>query len=399
MNLRESIKKLLSLIHKKHIDESINKKYAYMWGNFYVNYENKDVFDDTLNNIYLHDKDLCKKFSKKKIFNYITRHLIEYKKSGKDFTNDSIKNLFDDFKKKTPYNGIVVAPISGIILEEKFKVKFGCFEVGKAQLIKALQSEDYEYYISVEINEIYDEAIAIEKAKNMFVDFIRLIAFIDGNISKDVYIKLGLPVYKNFSKEQIHIGVDSYTILKNIDDEHLTAFNLSNNTAYKIPLDNDFFCNNPDFNKLWSIYISTKKSDIENRIVNAALNIGESLLSKDIKNSILNTCIAFETLFLFDEKGLFSPSIVDKISDTAVFLACKDVEHRITTKQKIKKLYGLRSMLVHGGNKEINYSYDELNGCLRAAIRVLLNNEKFKNLTKIKDLYDKVQYAQKSYKV
>ena len=162
-----------------------------------------------------------------------------------------------------------------------------------------------------------------------------------------------------------------------------------------------FFAKNEQFSKLLSLYekkhFGTKLSDIEKRIVNASLAVGESMMSENIKNSIIYTCIALEILFSFDDGSLFQKSIGDRLADTFVFIVAKDRQSRLDTSERIKKVYSMRSALVHGGEKSTNNDYVMINILVRAAIAELLNNQKYSVIKKIDDLYNMVKKAHYSY--
>lgn len=136
---------------------------------------------------------------------------------------------------------------------------------------------------------------------------------------------------------------------------------------------------------------------MKERLLNSALALGQSMNDRDIKNSIIYTCISLEILFSFDESSLFQKSISDKLADILVFIVATDTQSRINTSSFIKKFYGLRSALVHGGNKKTNNDYIAINTLLRSAINELLNNKKYQNIENIDRLYSMVKEAQYSY--
>ncbi len=107
--------------------------------------------------------------------------------------------------------------------------------------------------------------------------------------------------------------------------------------------------------------------------------------------------MALEILFSLNENSLFQQSIADKLSDTFAFLIGTDKETRLNASKAIKTFYSLRSALVHGGNPKVNNDYTVINMYLRAIINELLNNEKYKNIKTISDLYTMVKEAQYSY--
>ena len=77
------------------------------------------------------------------------------------------KDFFEIFEEQEPYSRYIIAPISGVRLDSVNKINISIFEIGKASQLKSILSNDTDgYYIAVQINNIYDDLIAIEEAKN-----------------------------------------------------------------------------------------------------------------------------------------------------------------------------------------------------------------------------------------
>ncbi len=254
-------------------------------------------------------------------------------------------------------------------------------------------------YIQVPIDNSYDKFITLQSAETAFSDFAKLISFISGKDDKSIKIETGLPLRHSFNHEMMYVNTTSYQITDT--QGQMEAGNVTNRCLEKIPINNQFFCEHNQFKNLWSIYERKHKreklKDIESRILNASLAIGESAMSENTKNSVIYTCIALEILFSYDEGSLFQKSIGDKLADTFSFIVAKDKETRLETASILKKVYKMRSALVHGGEKEITNEYILINHLLRAAISELINNRKYSHLNKLDDLYAMVKEAQYSY--
>lgn len=402
MNLHESLNKALELIKTTPGEqEDIGKYWFDNEEMLFVSKEKITEFNQILEAIYGLKEKVYSRFTRQKVYKSIEVSLINKKKRNELFTIDDEQSFFSDFENKEPYDRYIVAPISGIRLDSNNKIKISIFEVGKANQLKSILSNDNDgYYISVKIEGFYDELIAIEEAKNKFSDFIRLIVFISGKNDKKVLIRTGLPSYPSMSHEQMYVETNSYQILENMEDTFPSS-TINNTYLEKIPIDNDFFYKNEDFKKIWDIYKnkhSNKKiSSMETRLLNASIAIGESALSKSIKNSIIYTSMALEILFSYDEGSLFQKSIGEKLSDTFAFIVGTDKDSRLNASKAVKEFYRLRSALVHGGDTKTNNDYIVFNIFLRSIINELLNNKKFEHIKKIEDLYNMVKEAQYSY--
>lgn len=402
MLLHELLNKNLSLIESRQNSED-NFEYTKLWsfndGILFISNENSKQFFINLEEIYNISEKIFTKFTRQKIYKYIEDELVKYKKEKKVFYEDMSNSFFRQFEEQKPDSKYIIAPISGIRLDRTDKINISIFEIGKIGQLKSILSNDSDgYYIAVKIDNVYDDLIATDEAKNRFSDFIRLVAFMSGKNDKKIFIKIGLPSYPSISHQQMYVETSSYHATDNIENEFPSS-SISNTYAEKIPIDNEFFYKNENFAKLWDIYErqNNKNNSLEKRLLNASIAIGESALSKNLKNCIIYTSMAFEILFSFDEGSLFQKSIGDKLADTFAFIVAKDKETRLKTIKSVKEFYRLRSALVHGGDAKVNNDYIIFNQLLSAAISELLNNVKYKNVRSINNLYEMVKDAHNSY--
>ena len=404
MSLHELLNRNLSLIEiGKTSDAGISHPKAWFNENevLFVSNKNIEPFKSFLEQIYSYNEKIYTKFTRQKIYKFIEDEIVKQKKNKSIFTEKISKEFFKIFEEQEPYSKYIIAPISGVRLDNVNKINISIFEIGKASQLKSILSNDTDgYYIAVQIDNIYDDLIAIEEAKNKFLDFIRLIVFLSGKNDKKILIKTGLPSYPSISHEQMYVETSSYHITENIQDEFPSS-QMNSTYLEKIPVDNDFFNKNESFKKLWELYEqknSNKKiSKMEMRLLNSSIAIGESALNKNIKNSIIYTSMALEILFSYDEGSLFQKSIGDRLADTFAFIIATNKESRLETIKFVKSFYRLRSGLVHGGDTKTNNDYITINRLLSAVISELLNNEKYNNIKNIDSLYTMVKDAQNSY--
>lgn len=132
------------------------------------------------------------------------------------------------------------------------------------------------------------------------------------------------------------------------------------------------------------------------RLLNCSLSVGESFLNLSIKDSILYTSIALETLFSLEERELFQRSIGENISDGFAYLIGKDLGSRLEVVRLVKKFYALRSAIVHGGKASINNDYLTINQYLRSCVKTFLNDEelsKIKHLQGFREILQKARYS------
>lgn len=356
-------------------------------------------FNEKLEAAYQSNSVIAKRFSRKTIYKHIEKTLVATKKAQAVFSKADAHEFFQSFLNTVPIEVRVLAPISGIRLDVVQSFALGIFEVGYEKNLEWSLSNEDGMFVSAPFYDVYDTTLAIETAKNVFNDFMRLIAFMAGRYEGSIALKIGLPGFTNVGPAQMHTESHAYSVL-NADG----SFSSSNNTSEileRVPINAAFFANSPDFSKLIELYGRKHKgdsiNDMESRIVNAALAIGESLRSADQKNAIIYSCIALETLFSFDDGSLFQKSIGDRLADAFAFLAGTDLDSRLQASKLVKRVYRMRSALVHGGDKNVLGEHVAVNQLNRAIVKQLLNNVKFANVAKIEQLYEMIKTAQYSY--
>jgi hypothetical protein len=352
-----------------------------------------------LDAIYNSDKKISQRFSRETVYKIIDECVFSRRFLEKDFSNEDALSLIKTFTDAMPENVKIFAPISGLRLDKNKTAIIGPFEIGFSSKLKMPISNEDGYYICSEIKNSYDNSKSIALAHEEFQEFINLIFFMAGKKDNSIFIKTGLPSYPSYTHHQMYVETSSYQIQRESFEFGDTS--ISNKIAEKVPVDDDFFVKNPNFSRLWDFYRKRKNgekiSDFHSRILNCSISIGEAIKSQKEKDSVIHTCIALEILLSYDEGSLFQKSIGDRLADTFVFIIAKDKEARLQASALLKKVYRMRSALVHGGSKEIDQSYAGIIQLTRAAIAELLTSEKYKEINKIDKLYEMVKDAQNSY--
>ena len=271
--------------------------------------KNKEYVAAIIEKIYINNTSLSERFSIKTVSDYLIEKIKEIlsneSKGSEDafrikiekaeiFTKDNTNKIFNELLEIKPQKIKIFSPISGITLEKDVSpFKIGPFEIIKGTDIKQPFVINSSLHIYVTLHDIYDLDIAISKANDAFKDFIRLVVFISGRNDKNIEIKIGLPILTDMSKDIVYRDSESYFIENEIGE--FESLNIKNNIVKKIPIDNEYFFNNENFKLLWSLYNTrekkAKKTTMKERLLNSSLALGQSMHDRDIKNSIIYTCI------------------------------------------------------------------------------------------------------------
>lgn len=399
MSFQELIRKTVSCVDFGTIEQARASVKSWLGENYTLYVTDSENYNKYLEEIYDADKLVTERFSRNTVFNLINKRVAEIKLSGKEF-NQELKDFFETFYSTPPKIVSVVAPISGIRLDGGVRnFDLSIFRFGHLADLSMPIANEEGLYVSVGIGEIYDNTVAIAKAEVAFLDFARLVVFLSGKLDQSIRIKTGLPLYADLTHEQMYVNTSSYQILD--EAGNLDSSRINNKHFEKIPINNKFFHENEQFGKIWSLYESKHKggklTDLESRILNCTLALGESVMTSDMRNSIIYTCISLEILLSFDEGSLFQKSIGERLSDLFSFIVAKDRDSRLLVGKLLKKVYRMRSAIVHGGEKTLSNENLSINILVRAGINELLNGDRFANITKISQLYEQLKIAQSSY--
>lgn len=180
------------------------------------------------------------------------------------------------------------------------------------------------------------------------------------------------------SKAELEIPVKSPEYISSSDDRMLSAINPN--------IDNDFFVaikensiylpivlnkqniqtlESSEFmdpvRKLLKRSFEEKAHQIDEKIFDSISWFSESQKNTNAPHKIIVFIIALETL-LSDSRmadGTSDKSISELFSDRGAIILHEDYENRLKTKKKLKKIYGLRSAIVHGSKREVAKSANE----------------------------------------
>lgn len=399
MKFNEIIHQLLTSVVDGSREEALHSSKNWLNHERSLYVADAEAFNRSLEKLYEFDCKISSRFSRKTVFDLISKQLPRLKS-----TDGSQVVEFEDFYKEflavEPKSVTVKSPISGIRLDNGLReFSLGNYKFGYMSDLTIPMSNESGMFVSVTIGEVYDANIAIQKAEAAFLDFVRLVVFISGKLDKSIYISLGLPLSPDMSPERMYVSTSSYQVTDS--EGSLLSGNISNKLVEKIPVNNPFFSENKDFHKLWELLSkkinSQKLTDMESRLLNSALALGESVFTKDKRNSVIYTCMSLELMFSFDEVGFYQRSIGEKLSDIFTFVVATDKETRRETAKLFKKVYRMRSAIVHGGDKELTDENLLINYLMRGAIGDMMNNDKYHDIKNISQVYEMLRDAQNSY--
>ncbi|MDL2264347.1 hypothetical protein LJC31_06810 [Synergistaceae bacterium OttesenSCG-928-I11] len=402
--LRVILRELLIDLSKlfEQIPDDDRAKYPIIWGakdRFCI----KDIhaYTQITDEIILRNKHLLKKFHQKTLLSYVAQSLLKALRKQSIIDDLFSSTFFDDLLSQSPESLTCATVITGISLEEKSDISIGAYNIFTQEELKYPYkiADELFLWITVKINNSYDRELAKEKGNSLFNDFRRMICFLLGQYGDKYEIRIGFPLLKKIGPYQA--SGENYEIVFFNENKQMLGAHSSKPIYLLVPLHDPYFAQNPNFSQLWEIHSrmtnNSHLTELEKRIVNSALAVGESIVTDDFRNSVIYSCIAVETLLSFDEKSLFQPSIGERIAESVAVLVGPSQDERLAIYKLVKNAYALRSALVHGGQPEMENNHFALNYYLKMIINRLLNEEPFIHMKTIVDLYGYIKFKKFSF--
>jgi Apea-like HEPN len=140
------------------------------------------------------------------------------------------------------------------------------------------------------------------------------------------------------------------------------------------------------FARLFSL-ISKDATDFEKHILRCAEWTGQAIADSNPASALVKAAIALEVLFSGQEKGMITPSITAQIAEGSAFLLGTGRDSRIHLEREVKRLYGIRSAVVHSGKDSVNQEdlFSFIRIC-RSIVVLLLSEGEFFHLTSMTEL-------------
>jgi len=217
------------------------------------------------------------------------------------------------------------------------------------------------YFIIMKNIVANDEKEARQKFYNYVEDFINVVLYC-------------IP-FLNYENQQISItqtnASDEIYIIKEKGSSEFFATKDLLSPLYKV--NENLFRYEGNNKKLFEFIDRNNLSEIETKVKRAVSWVGQSLRKTDIVESFLNLCVAFETLFTYQDEFI-KDSLISQMTDQSAFLCENNLDSRKKLVKEIKDLYRLRSKIVHHGNADISeQNYYDFLKIIKKIIHGILN--------------------------
>jgi hypothetical protein len=143
--------------------------------------------------------------------------------------------------------------------------------------------------------------------------------------------------------------------------------------------------------------ITRANNDLEKHIIRCAEWTGQALGEPNEAAALVKAAIALEVLLSHNEKAVITPSIMAQISESCAFLLGGADTPPLEMEREVKRLYGVRSSVVHSGRDSVDPSdLDKfIRICRRVVVRLLSDVElrQIDSVSKLADHFRAKKYA------
>lgn len=363
-----------------------------------------DKYHDALLATYSGNKEVEQSYTLKtfesKLINWIASLILDQKRASADDAKQFIESLLS-----SPLQGFSVSrEIFGIKVDYlKAPVKLGGFTVhtptSHSELIESrrrfLGLDDDDLWFGPEPSYLVEwrahareQAKAIEDADRQFEVFENFLRFMLGLSSR---FEVGILNYQGLRRARAYVY--------STDGASGTA--ASNYGAFEdLPICDPWLTNQKNGNQYaWCLASLLSPSQFQQRLRLAIEWIGQAISEAAPQSSFLKAAISLEIIFTHNEKSIINPSILSQISEGTALLLGSNVHERLNFEKEAKRLYGLRSSIVHSGSSHISSSDREKMIFLASSVaRKLLTCEELRQVASVEQLYQLIKEAKYSCK-
>ncbi|MEJ1226554.1 hypothetical protein V9K90_12230 [Pseudomonas sp. CCNWLW56] len=225
--------------------------------------------------------------------------------------------------------------------------------------------------------ECHDSIKGLELAEQEFVRLEHLIIFMIGR--RDSGFEFGIVNYN---------GLKQFRTYYSIGDE--SGLDTTSKGAFQtLDLDDDFF-SSPSKARLRLMHLDEATANgLELKILKSVEWLSQAIIEKNPASAFIKASTALEVLFAINEKGVISSSLMAKFSEACAQILGESADQCVLIEKEIKKLYGVRSAVVHSGKSEVSLAdLHKMIAYVRQVILRILEKEPFSGFASIKLLDD-----------
>lgn len=364
----------------------VSLSFFYGEGNpiYFVTENNIIKYWDAISRAFNSDKDIEKTYTLKKYHDLLQEHFREcFSKKG-SAKNEDVSSFVKKLKAESIKTFSVFRDIHGIVLNSPtIPLLLGGYTIYEfASHKEFIESKIYLKIDSLYLIEWKAEARHFEKALEIadehFERFELILRYVLGSATND--FEVGVLNYQGWRHRRAYIWSDMGQV---------SSPSTLHGPINAIPLDDPYFVReDTGYHTVWGFTTKKNLNNFQKRIMLAVEWIGQSIADPSPQSAFIKAAIALEIIFTYNERDIITPSIMNQISESIALILGSSVDERLKLESSVKKLYGLRSKIVHSGHKNISQAdYKTLVEIARSVIKRILTSDKLNSVDSVEELY------------
>ena len=368
--------------------------------------ENIQEFDKKVDEIY--KNKILNQFSKKEIENFIVKVLVSLHFTDKSTTkaDNELRTTWENLLNREDIAYDVFTPIYGVEIDKITKIgNFTAYNYADFKNLMENNSASPEdalpsifdeeagnefNYLKISVNAKSAQR-ATELAKPQFELFECVAKFLtSGMFGFSDSVDIGIFNYKKLNSHRISVVTQNGLVSKTTSFQGAST-SVSISHLYQFPI----------FRKIWEILkknIEKKSTEFENRLVNAIRWVSMAHSENSDAVRCVQYVFALESLLANNPKRDFiTPSVAYQLAEYSAFIVGENITNNKIPKAEIrkrifddvKKMYSLRSSIVHGNGKDTAKEDLRLaRNLIYQIIFAVVQNKSILSFTSMKELSD-----------
>lgn len=395
MNSLEAINKIVSIAQLGDSGSDTNTPYKmFGFGADAIKFcgENIQLYIETIEYLYTANKEVENTITFKEYESKLMTYFYDIFLNESNVTACQYNDFIKEIEAIPVEEHIVYRPIYGIHLEDKSKVlKLGPYRFLHFPTMKdSLPGSDtesakiiwerniHEYLIGYPVTSRHNQK-SIEIADKYFHKFELVIRYMLGNSTGK--FEIGILNFEGtwFDHAYVYRSDGPSGTSSNKSGSHET-----------VPLDNTYFSESAgghDF--VWNMVCENERlSKFQSRLLLAIEWIGQAMIEKSYASAFIKAAISLEIIFTHSEKVIVNASILSQICENTALLLGSNSEDCLEIEKNAKRLYGLRSAIVHSGKKDVERKeFSQMLQLSRAVVTRIVSDKELSGLRNVEEFY------------
>lgn len=406
MNLLPIVNEIIELAETGDFGErrDVSSRQSFGMGDNVINFVNENLikYRDALSRAFNSDEEIKRTYTLNKYESLLLEHFIECFSKKCLAKNEDVSSFVKNLKAESIKTFSVFRDIQGIVLNSPITpLILGGYTIyefaSQKEFIESIFDSKTDSFPPIWCNDNPEYLIewkaearhfekAIEIADEHFERFELILRYVIGSAPN--HFEVGVLNYQGWRQRKAYI----------LSVGEVSNSSTTHGPREPIPLDDPYLVKeDTGYHTVWGFTTKKNLNKFQKRIMLAVEWIGQSIADPSPQSAFIKAAIALEIIFTYNERDIITPSIMNQISESIALILGSSVDERLKLESSVKKLYGLRSKIVHSGNKDISQAdYQTLVEIARSVIIKIITSDKLNSVDTVEELYTilkKIKYS------